>query len=93
MDRVTAENLRGVSFLLILQEICSLKVYFSLMTYSEFNTLEENERWEILWDKGRYLFDSFDGTGMVLELDGIIVIVEFDSQGKAKRITDYSRSE
>jgi hypothetical protein len=59
------------------------------MTRDEYFTLEENERWEILWDRGRYQFDTSDGQGLVYEIDGLMMVVEFDTQGKAERISEF----
>lgn len=46
-------------------------------------------RWEILWDRGRYLFDSADGSGMVYEVLGLLVVVEFDARDRAKGISEF----
>jgi hypothetical protein len=59
------------------------------MTRDDFWALDENERWEILWDRGRYLFDTSDGRGLVYDVDGLMVIVEFDSHDRAQRITEF----
>ena len=59
------------------------------MREAEYFALEENERWELLWDRGRYLFDTADSRGLVYEVDGIMVIVEFDAQDNALKITGF----